>query len=436
MKKIFGLVLLCSLLSGCNLNINFSSGSSSNNYPSSSSLNNSSLNNSSISSVNIGSSIDITGMKTITLDYNSVYADFNYNTGNYGNFTSTAKFEYYRTHRSKSELMHFVPYVSNNSLEGLNSSLYNTTTICGIKRIDIEYKTDSIAGDNPIVKLGESRFYTYEVNLPLTTSYNVTSLTFNNDNYNFFSIESSSMKLTIDSIKIYYLNNQSGYVNVPQRDANEGEYRINIPTLSDNELVSGVTTATVPTKVKFVNNECVVEETKTYTYYEYSDVIYNSSLISKASWTDPMDVSNYFVSFGTYPVNYVFKNNYSSAYSYFKENTRCVSTYTRTDGYAKSVPYEVGSNNKPYYYECDIALDDTYSSSKRGVGRLVIWEYGFSNSKGAIGYSSSPVVVYTDDHYATFKEYFNCGVFGDRFDSERNRVHQIWSCPTTVEINS
>ena len=109
-----------------------------------------------------------------------------------------------------------------------------------------------------------------------------------------------------------------------------------------------------------------------------------------------------------------------------------MSTYSRTDGYALSVPYQSGSEGTPLYHELDVALDSTYSDNRRGVGRVVVWEYGFDASRGAIGYDSAPVAVYTDDHYATFQEYLNTGVYGTRFNSEMQRTIYIWGAAETL----
>ena len=42
------------------------------------------------------------------------------------------------------------------------------------------------------------------------------------------------------------------------------------------------------------------------------------------------------------------------------------------------------------------------------------------------------VIVYTDDHYATFQEYNNYGSFGTRFNAERSVTSYKWSKPTTL----
>ena len=122
------------------------------------------------------------------------------------------------------------------------------------------------------------------------------------------------------------------------------------------------------------------------------------------------------------------KKQYQTAYGIFKENTRCVSNYSRTDGYARSVPYQTGSNGKPLYYECDIALSSSYSSSNRGTGRLVVWVYGFNETN----YDDSIVAVYTDDHYASFSEYLNNGTWGDYFNAEFNRVPYDYKAAKTL----
>ena len=156
-------------------------------------------------------------------------------------------------------------------------------------------------------------------------------------------------------------------------------------------------------------------ETKTYTYFTYEDVVKDPSLVELAAYIEPIDVANYFIAFGTYPANYVYKKQFDTAKATFGSYTRCVSDYSRTDGYARSVPCAF-KNGKPHYYECDIALEKSYSRSNRGVGRLVVWEYGFD----AKGYDDAPVAVYTDDHYASFTEYLNNGSWGERFNAEMN----------------
>lgn len=126
------------------------------------------------------------------------------------------------------------------------------------------------------------------------------------------------------------------------------------------------------------------------------------------------------------------KSNYASAFSLFGNDARCVSTYERTDGYATAIPYQIGGSGKPLYHELDVALETSYSSNNRGVGRVVCWQYGFDAS----GYDSNPVAVYTDDHYATFQEYLNTGVYGTRFNAEMLLTPYIWGVNATVNLIS
>ena len=43
-----------------------------------------------------------------------------------------------------------------------------------------------------------------------------------------------------------------------------------------------------------------------------------------------------------------------------------------------------------------------------------------------------PVVLYTDDHYFSFREYLGDGRFSKNFDAEGNRTKINWSCPKTL----
>ena len=164
-------------------------------------------------------------------------------------------------------------------------------------------------------------------------------------------------------------------------------------------------------------------EKKTYVYHSSNYLLNNINDIDmdKICYTSPIDVSNYYMAFHTFPANYYFKDDdYSYEYkNAFGEYARLVSEYSRTSGYALSVPCNTApGSSRPIYYELDIDLDGNYSTSSRGVGRVVIWKYGFSC------YSTSkeevPVCLYTDDHYFTFREYNNMGEFMPRFDATGN----------------
>ena len=425
-RKILSLVLLTTILSSCGIFNNHHSSSENN------------VSSSEISSTSISSTIDYTSLNVISLDSDSCSTGlFKYSTGSYGDFYNGYRFDFYRAYKKGEELLRLLPYVSSNSVEGLNSAFYNRNKIDGIKKIDITYSTN-MSGNKPILKLGVNRFYTQQIEFELSEETTTFSYEVETDDIRYFSIETSSTLLSIKSIDIYYLDNFS-YGDEDKKRANEGYYRINLETLNKDALVPGETKVNIPTSIivseSLDENTYSVSETKEYTYYTYDYISENRSLAKDASLVEPEDVANYFITFGTYPVNYVDKKNYSNVYSIFGEDTRCVSKYSRTDGYATSVPYLSGSDNKPSYYECDIALDKNYSSGNRGVGRLVVWEYGFDENKGAKGYSSSsPVCVYTDDHYATFKEYLNHGQFGNAFDAESERTYYRWYRPLTLTL--
>lgn len=380
------------------------------------------------------SKVDYSSMSILSLNSDSCSSGlFKYSTGSFGDFYKEKRFDFYRAYKKNNELLRLLPYTSINSVKGLNSAFYNRNKIEGIKRIDISYSTEG-NNNKPILKVGETRFYNHEVELEISEEVTTFSYEITNDITRYFSLETSNTLLSIVSVDIYYLDNFS-YGDEDKKRANEGIYRINLETLNKEELVPGVSKVSVPTSINVLEgNSYSINQTKEYTYYTYDYISENPSLVDSCALVNPEDVANYFISFGTYPVNYVTKKNYYNAYALFGENTRCVSQYSRTDGYATSVPYLSGSDNKPSYYECDIALDNTYSSSNRGIGRLVVWEYGFDQNKGAKGYSSSPVCVYTDDHYATFKEYMNYGIFGEAFDAESERSYSRWSNPITLTL--
>jgi hypothetical protein len=150
-------------------------------------------------------------------------------------------------------------------------------------------------------------------------------------------------------------------------------------------------------------------------------------------------VAAYFTAFGTYPANYVLSANYSTAYSLFGNKTRCVSAYSKTTGYVTALPPTRLNGSVTYedYYECDIDLTGSYASSSsspsRGAGRVVVFKGGFDSSLGATGYTTDPVAVFTDDHYATFQEYYNYGTtFSTRFDAEKTRTFYQWGCPSVL----
>lgn len=374
------------------------------------------------------SSADIGKLKTMTLDSSVGSGKFTYSTGNWGTFYSSAvEFGFYRANKSSDELLSLVGYTSITGVEGLKSSFYNINPIYGIEKMDITYFTDSL-DDGGFLSYGTN--WTKETCEPIVPSQTPNTLEVYCRGANYFSIESDTVDLHIESVKIYYSGDYKAIWN-PDLGSGDDQVRINIESYS-GDLISGISSVTLPVAIQVESGSYSVTETREYTYYSYEDVDDSPDLAESAAYTLPVDVANYFIAFGTYPANYVSKNNYRTAYRIFGDQTRCVSSYDRTDGYATAIPYQGDDTGTPFYFECDIALDDTYSSSSRGVGRLVVWLYGFSSDKGASSYNSSPVAVYTDDHYATFKEYLNCGVFGPNFDAEMTKTMTCWTSPLTL----
>lgn len=346
-----------------------------------------------------------------------------YDTGSFGSFNvNNVSMEFYRAYKKNTlnDFTSLIPYNDNIDEGSAPGAIYNITPAYQIQSISIEYKSDS----GICLSTGKSRKEMQSLVLPRATDYSTYTTTIDNDHY--FSIETVSSYAYIKSVEISYLGIK---VNVDTELASAGEnhYRINPITYTDTK-VPGESYIDIPIDISVEGNKYIVNETKRYTYYTYDYVVNNPEIAESASYVTPTDVANYFIAFGTYPANYVIKKSYKTAYNLFKENTRCVSDYDRTTGYANYVPYKANSSGKPHYYECDIALDSTYSSSNRGIGRVVVWEYGFSY----VGYDASIVAVYTDDHYATFQEYLNTGKWGERFNAEQRRTAYTWGSAKTL----
>ena len=368
--------------------------------------------------------IDVVESKKITLSSSdSIRGISQYSTGNYVSYTKNGEnFQFYRANRSQSSsLTSILPKETYVNVSSLPGAIYNKSCIDGIIAMEIEY----ISIDGITLQVGKNKTDMNSIKLPSQNSYLTQTVTL--DNVNFFSVETNNSSATIKSINIYYSNVSNGGVEEYIK-GNEGKYRLN-PVVYEGTLTPGVSYVDVPIDITVTGDSYTVNETKRYTYYTYDYVSQNPSVANEAAQIEPMDVANYFIAFKTYPANYVVKKSYSTAKSIFKEKTRCVSDYSRTNGYATSVPYRANSSGKPHYYECDIALSSSYSSSNRGTGRLVVWKYGFTSS----GYDNSIVAVYTDDHYASFAEYLNNGRWGDYFNAEFNRT--CYSYGSAITLN-
>lgn len=364
---------------------------------------------------------EVVGEKVI-LNSASGYMVGTYSTGNYGKYTlSSVQYEHYRALRSSGNLMSLLPFQSDISLIGAPGAFYNISSLGEIVSMTITYSTDLSAGLSPIVSLGDSPLGM--TNYELAPSTSLTSLTLNALSDSYFRIETTELILTITSIELTIsdANINPSFSYLPTQNK-----RIN-PVVYEGSLFEGATVS-VPMDGYYSGSTFYVTEEKILTYYSYSYINQNPALASVASYTDIKDIAAYFVAFKTWPANYVLKNNYYAAQNLFDNDARCVSTYSRTDGYATAVPYQVGNSGTPLYHELDVAILNTYSSNNRGVGRVVVWEYGFNAS----GYDSSPVAVYTDDHYATFQEYLNDGTYGTRFNAEMKLTPYVWGPSLTI----
>ena len=348
-----------------------------------------------------------------------------YDTGNYGEYTvSGIELEYYRAYRSGDcSIACLLPNLNGENDGTMYGTIYNVDPIYGIYSITITYKSATAAtlytGDD---RVSQMTAYT------LTGGTSFQTLTFTVDSDNFFKIDTGDSVLHLQALEISYTNQVVSY-NTVKQNAGANQVRLN-PTVYQGTLVAGQSQVSVPISVSYQNGNLEILETRTYTYYTLEYVESHPSVKSAAAMLDPMDVAAYYTAFKQFPANYAAKNfdgnDFSNVRAVFGNDTRYVSKYSRTNGYAQYVPYKSGQN---VYYEFDIGLQSSYwEDGERGVGRVVAWESGWNVST----YANAPVCVYTDDHYATFQEYLNTGEFGTRFDAERDLTYFKWSAPETV----
>lgn len=431
------LITLFTILTGCQFNNSSSSSissssndSSKNDTTSSSNIVISSSNSSDSSSTSSSSSPIYVDLKTKSFN-SSNYNDIGgYSTGNYDSvYANGVNFTHYRATKADnySDMITLLPYVSSIDDTSLSGMIYNTSAIIGIKKFVITYHTQNSSGSKPILRYGNDISVDNYVELDASIA-NITK-TINISNANYFKIETNGYKLHINTIEVHY-SGEGTPESYTYLGSGEDHFRIN-PVVFTGNKISGRSSVNVPISVSQNGDSYLVNEYKTYTYYDYDSISSNPSLADVASYITPEDVAAYFVAFGCAPANYVTKKSYSDAYTLFGNETRCVSNYKRTDGYARFVPWnKAPGQTYPVYYECDIDLDGTYSKNNRGVGRVVVWLYGFE----AEGYDDAPVAVYTDDHYATFQEYLNTGIYGTRFNAELSPTNYKWSSPAILTI--
>jgi hypothetical protein len=380
-------------------------------------------------------------LKSIKITLKTITSGLTYQT-NYSNVRNLMDIQIggYRVGKNFSQIYPDFSKYKGTTYEGREGSVYNTSSIGYIYSLEINYKvTDDYIYSNakkPNITFGHDPLctdYKYELDTP--NNEVKTFVDVGNKNLEYFSINSGDYLLVVDNITITYLPIES--TTNPKTSSASGLNKIrNNPIRYEGDLTPGESKVTVPTNYKYdeKTSSYVVTSSKELTYYTSNYVYDHREVIEEATITDPMEVCMYYTAFGTWPANYDMSPNRIRAL--FGSDTRKVSQYSRTNGYATSVPW----NGVGYYYELDIGLDDDYSTSNRGTGRVVVWDTGWSTNSyynlTATGYDSSPVCTYTDDHYNTWLEYLNNGTWSNRFNGEGNKAWTSYSPATTVELTN
>ncbi len=352
----------------------------------------------------------------------------NYSTGNYANQYKRADmvtmdgvtFEHYRAVKCNTEMLSLLPYYANENDQTLPGAFYNVTSIQNISRMFLHYYTAQNNEDGFIMHYGDSQATTNHCILPGTQKTQYIEIDFNHVNY--FKIETLGQLVSFIDIAIYYVDEPlsiSSYL-----PSGEDEYRFN-PIRFENELIDGESSVEIPMKVSVqIDGTYTILDKKKYTYYSYDYIKEHPEFANQATMIDPVDVASYYIAFKKYPANY-FESvkdalRDGTASSIFGKNIRQVSQeYSRTDGYVNALPYKLN------YIEFDIDIGNTYIVNgfvSRGVGRVVI----FMNGLNVDTYDDSPVAVFTDDHYSTFQEYLNTGCYGKRFNAQSRRTIYQW----------
>ena len=356
-----------------------------------------------------------------------------YETGNWG---SSGDFEYYRAIKASGKLACLLP-LDEQYISTLPGSIYNTSAIKDIDYVIVNYFTEDSGGSrSPRLYYGENDYSQYE-SLAYSTSLTSTTIDLSSENVNYIKLDGGDTSLTVSTVEVYYTgDNTPNGSSLNITGANNNEYRI-APVTYSGTLIDGSSYVDIP--ISFDTSTNTVLATKRYTYYSYDYVYEHPDVKDQAAMVDPVDVCNYFSAFGCAPANYGAQNTVDplkdgndipskSQVNYlFGSDARCISQYSKTTGYATSVPYY---GIKPTYFELDIDVDGQYSVYDRQTGRIVAWYTGFQGSD--YGNGSQIVCDYTDDHYFTFAEFNNFGGFMPRFNVEGGPVCKEWSNPTTI----
>lgn len=330
----------------------------------------------------------------------SVYTKGGYTDGNYGN---SNHMEYYRTYATRNS---YTKLLKKNQNDINDSAVYNMPYFSKIYSVIITYQTDSFLN----FSYSNDKSYDNNVILPKTNGFETYSIKFNPSNFIRFS---SSEDVVIEKIVIYYDSKEKPSYDKVSYDG----FRIKLNYNEFDNLKDGLV-RTIPTKISFDGSNYNVLETKDFKYYSRNYLSDNFNINNKAdklALTDPLDVASYYMLFHDFPLNYGYTSDLLDLDDYFSESLlRKVQSFSRTDGYATSVPYKKDCNVE--YLELDFAKNEKYTTSQRGTGRIVVFINGFEGKT----YSDEPVCLYTDDHYATFSEFTNAYSFNKAFDAEMN----------------
>ena len=382
-----------------------------------------------------GSFSDFADRQKLTLNCNSL------NMGNYNTNYSSVNVDGYNFfgYRVGKTLNTLYPdsYLYTDSVYcGIDGAVYNVDPIDDILGIEITYRASDNMGINnpaaPNITFGkDKKCADIKYDLVVSAREVTKFVNVSKRQFDYFSINTGDYKTEIEQIKIVYTQDSFDETTISS-ESGKGLTRIN-PVEYEGEKVAGQSKVTVPTKIEYNSStgRYVATEKKELTYYTLDYVKANPSVKEDASMITPEEVSMYYTAFKEFPANYTLKpkngkGNIDAVKAVFGSESRYVSEYNRKDGYAVSVPW----TGTGYYYEFDIDVDGNYKPESRGTGRVVGWADGFN----ATGYNNSIVCLYTDDHYATWLEYYNDGSWSNRYKGEQNVTGISYSAPETVSF--
>ena len=355
-----------------------------------------------------------------------------YDTGNYSDYYSeeylfdagSYGLEYYRAIKNEYNVMTLLPYFSHQNDQTLPGSFYNTYSYDFMDYIYLNYHNLALSSVGFVLSLSYDglNWQEYEIANSLATK----DVWVDASGYRYFKIMTAGVPLSINYFEISNVYNDYVARNYLSKDNNN--YRLK-PTRYNGELISGVSSVNVPIKTELVDGVVKVIEWKEYIYYSQEYLLENLQDISKIALTDYQDVINYFLAFSIPPANY---SSDEDMISYFGSYYRRISEiYSRTDGYVNALPVDKSSL---FYLELDVEIgSNNYvvnNRLNRGVGRIIIFFSGFVSPS----YQGDYVAIFTDDHYATFYEYYNNGTFSHRFNAQTHVTEYAYQNVLTYQI--